>query len=182
MCSSHKSLTNIPEMGRLRGYMCACMYEISFFTGGRKPEERPVARRSSFRAVKPVMPYEVGPEDESIMNLEASPVPMVPPPVVPPVLIPDEDRRTRRRGSQLWVLFTYCLEPFAVSLFKGTFYSLNLNKSISFSSFARVYCCRISSSFSERNYLWKYLQYRYIWNFERAFSKWLVCVLRMAYS
>ncbi|KAK1136534.1 hypothetical protein K0M31_001085 [Melipona bicolor] len=70
--------------------------------GGRKPEERPTVRRSSFRAVKPVMPYEVGAEDESMMNLEASPVPVVPPKVVPPpVLGPDEERRTRRRGSQL---------------------------------------------------------------------------------
>ncbi|XP_071860837.1 regulating synaptic membrane exocytosis protein fife [Bombus fervidus] len=70
--------------------------------GGRKPEERPTARRSSFRAVKPVMPYEVGAEDESMMNLEASPVAVVSPKVVPPsVLGPDEERRTRRRGSQL---------------------------------------------------------------------------------
>ncbi|KOC69229.1 hypothetical protein WH47_11014 [Habropoda laboriosa] len=70
--------------------------------GGRKPEERPSGRRSSFRAVKPVMPYEVGAEDESMMNLEASAVSVVPPTVVPqPVLIPDEERRTRRKGSQL---------------------------------------------------------------------------------
>ncbi|CAK9800701.1 Regulating synaptic membrane exocytosis protein 2 [Anthophora plagiata] len=68
--------------------------------GGRKPEERPTARRSSFRAVKPVMPYEVGAGDESMMNLEVSAV--VPPTVVSqPVLIPDEERRTRRKGSQL---------------------------------------------------------------------------------
>ena len=76
--------------------------ENFFLPGGRKPEERPTVRRSSFRAVKPVMPYEVGAEDESMMNLEASPVPVVPPKVVPPpVLGPDEERRTRRRGSQL---------------------------------------------------------------------------------
>lgn len=76
--------------------------EISFFPGGRKPEERPTGRRSSFRSVKPVMPYEVGGEDESMMNLGAFPVSVVSPKVVPPpVLGPDEDRRTRRRGSQL---------------------------------------------------------------------------------
>ncbi|OAD54042.1 Protein piccolo [Eufriesea mexicana] len=70
--------------------------------GGRKPEERPSGRRSSFRSVKPVMPYEVGGEDESMMNLGAFPVSVVSPKVVPPpVLGPDEDRRTRRRGSQL---------------------------------------------------------------------------------
>lgn len=68
--------------------------------GGRKPpEERPATRRLSFRVVKP---YEVGAEDESMMNLEASTVPVVSPKVVPPpVLGPDEERRTRRRGSQL---------------------------------------------------------------------------------
>ncbi|XP_012344430.1 regulating synaptic membrane exocytosis protein 1 [Apis florea] len=68
--------------------------------GGRKPpEERPATRRLSFRVVKP---YEVGAEDESMMNLEASSVPVVSPKVVPPpVLGPDEERRTRRRGSQL---------------------------------------------------------------------------------
>lgn len=49
-----------------------------------------------------MMPYEVGAEDESMMNLEASPVAVVSPKVVPPsVLGPDEERRTRRRGSQL---------------------------------------------------------------------------------
>ncbi|XP_076669280.1 regulating synaptic membrane exocytosis protein fife isoform X3 [Andrena cerasifolii] len=70
--------------------------------GGRKPEERPTIRRSSFRAVKPLMPYEVGAGDESMMNLEGTSVPVVPPAVVPqPVLVPDEERRTRRRGSQL---------------------------------------------------------------------------------
>lgn len=52
------------------------------------------------------MPYEVGADDESMMNLEASPVAVVSPKVVPPsVLGPDEERRTRRRGSQLWVLY-----------------------------------------------------------------------------
>lgn len=74
---------------------------FSFFSpGGRKPpEERPATRRLSFRVVKP---YEVGAEDESMMNLEASTVPVVSPKVVPPpVLGPDEERRTRRRGSQL---------------------------------------------------------------------------------
>ncbi|XP_076751785.1 regulating synaptic membrane exocytosis protein fife isoform X2 [Xylocopa sonorina] len=70
--------------------------------GSRKGEERPTARRSSFRGVKPVMPYEVGAEDESMMNLDASSVAVVSPKVVPPpVLGPDEERRTRRRGSQL---------------------------------------------------------------------------------
>ncbi|XP_031367771.1 regulating synaptic membrane exocytosis protein 1 isoform X3 [Apis dorsata] len=72
----------------------------SSVAGGRKPpEERPATRRLSFRVVKP---YEVGAEDESMMNLEASSVPVVSPKVVPPpVLGPDEERRTRRRGSQL---------------------------------------------------------------------------------
>lgn len=73
---------------------------LFFSPGGRKPpEERPATRRLSFRVVKP---YEVGAEDESMMNLEASTVPVVSPKVVPPpVLGPDEERRTRRRGSQL---------------------------------------------------------------------------------
>lgn len=81
--------------------MCSC--ERNFHSpGGRKPEERPTIRRSSFRAVKPLMPYEVGAGDESMMNLEGTSVPVVPPAVVPqPVLVPDEERRTRRRGSQL---------------------------------------------------------------------------------
>ncbi|XP_076244802.1 regulating synaptic membrane exocytosis protein fife isoform X2 [Calliopsis andreniformis] len=76
--------------------------------GGRKPEERSTIRRPSFRAVKPVMPYEVGGEDESMMKLETA-VPVVPPVVAPvapavvpqSVVVPDEERRTRRRGSQL---------------------------------------------------------------------------------
>ncbi|XP_054006344.1 regulating synaptic membrane exocytosis protein 1 isoform X3 [Hylaeus anthracinus] len=67
--------------------------------GNRKPEERPTSRRSSFRATKPVMPYEVGAEDESLMNLEPTPVPVTV--AQPPVLAPEEERRTRRRGSQL---------------------------------------------------------------------------------
>ncbi|XP_076230361.1 regulating synaptic membrane exocytosis protein fife isoform X2 [Nomia melanderi] len=54
---------------------------------------------------KPVMPYEVGAEDESMMNLDAAPisVPVVSPAVVtqPPILVPDEERRNRRKGSQL---------------------------------------------------------------------------------
>ncbi|XP_076178462.1 regulating synaptic membrane exocytosis protein fife isoform X2 [Ptiloglossa arizonensis] len=71
--------------------------------GSRKPEERPTSRRPSFRATKPVMPYDVGADDESMMNLEPMSVPVIPPTVVaqPPILIPDEERRSRRRGSQL---------------------------------------------------------------------------------
>ncbi|KAL0117950.1 hypothetical protein PUN28_008967 [Cardiocondyla obscurior] len=69
--------------------------------GTREPEERPVTRRSSFRAVKPVMPYDVAADDEKMIKLDPSSAPAVPPPVSPPVLIPDEERRTRRRGSQL---------------------------------------------------------------------------------
>nr|XP_012147152.1 PREDICTED: regulating synaptic membrane exocytosis protein 1 [Megachile rotundata] len=90
-----------PGVGGLNAMAIAAAQQRASISaqGGRKPEERPTSRRSSFRAVKPVMPYEVGAEDESMMNLEASSVPVVPP--AQPVLVPDEERRTRRRGSQL---------------------------------------------------------------------------------
>lgn len=74
---------------------------ICFLAGAREPEERPVTRRSSFRAVKPVMPYEVAADDEKMIKLDSSSAPAVAPPVSQPVLIPDEERRNRRRGSQL---------------------------------------------------------------------------------
>ncbi|XP_018353943.1 PREDICTED: regulating synaptic membrane exocytosis protein 1 isoform X2 [Trachymyrmex septentrionalis] len=66
--------------------------------GTREPEER--ARRSSFRAVKPVMPYDAA-DDEKMIKLDSSSAPAVVPPVSQPVLVPDEERRNRRRGSQL---------------------------------------------------------------------------------
>ncbi|XP_077264396.1 regulating synaptic membrane exocytosis protein fife isoform X3 [Temnothorax americanus] len=69
--------------------------------GTREPEERPVTRRSSFRAVKPVMPYDVAADDEKMIKLDSSSAPAVAPPVSQPALIPDEERRNRRRGSQL---------------------------------------------------------------------------------
>ncbi|RLU20232.1 hypothetical protein DMN91_006839 [Ooceraea biroi] len=69
--------------------------------GARESEERPTARRSSFRAVKPVMPYEVVADDEKMIKLDSSSAPAVAPPVSQPVLVPDEERRNRRRGSQL---------------------------------------------------------------------------------
>lgn len=72
---------------------------ICFFAGTREPEERP-ARRSSFRAVKPVMPYDAA-DDEKMIKLDSSSAPAVVPPVSQPVLVPDEERRNRRRGSQL---------------------------------------------------------------------------------
>ena len=71
---------------------------ICFFAGTREPEER--ARRSSFRAVKPVMPYDAA-DDEKMIKLDSSSAPAVVPPVSQPVLVPDEERRNRRRGSQL---------------------------------------------------------------------------------
>ncbi|KYN07026.1 Protein piccolo [Cyphomyrmex costatus] len=67
--------------------------------GTREPEERP-ARRSSFRAVKPVMPYDAA-DDEKMIKLDSSSAPAVVSPASQPVLIPDEERRNRRRGSQL---------------------------------------------------------------------------------
>lgn len=73
---------------------------VCFFVGAREPEERPVTRRSSFRAVKP-MPYEVAADDEKMIKLDSSSAPAVTPPVSQPVLVPDEERRNRRRGSQL---------------------------------------------------------------------------------
>ncbi|XP_020291700.1 regulating synaptic membrane exocytosis protein 1 isoform X3 [Pseudomyrmex gracilis] len=70
--------------------------------GAREPEDRPVTRRSSFRAVKPVMPYEVAVDDEKMIKIDSAPVsPAVVSPVPQPVLVPDEERRNRRRGSQL---------------------------------------------------------------------------------
>lgn len=74
---------------------------ICFLAGAREPEERPVTRRSSFRAVKPVMPYEVAADDEKMIKLDSSSAPAVAPSVPQPVLVPDEERRNRRRGSQL---------------------------------------------------------------------------------
>ncbi|KAL2712254.1 regulating synaptic membrane exocytosis protein 2 isoform X1, partial [Vespula squamosa] len=68
--------------------------------GVREPEDRPITRRASFRSVKPMLPYEVGAEEE-IMNMDQS-VSVVQQTITqPPVLIPDEERRSRRRGSQL---------------------------------------------------------------------------------
>lgn len=69
-----------------------------FFAGARESEERHMTRRSSFRAVKP---YEVAADDEKMIKLDSSAAPAVVPPVAQPVLIPDEERRNRRRGSQL---------------------------------------------------------------------------------
>ncbi|KAI4472354.1 hypothetical protein M0802_016908, partial [Mischocyttarus mexicanus] len=70
--------------------------------GSREPEERPMTRRASFRGVKPILPYDVGGEEEKIINMDTTPVPVVPQTVTQsPVLIPDEERRSRRRGSQL---------------------------------------------------------------------------------
>ncbi|XP_043501097.1 regulating synaptic membrane exocytosis protein 1 isoform X2 [Polistes fuscatus] len=70
--------------------------------GAREPEDRPITRRSSFRGVKSILPYDVGGEEEKIINMDTTTVPVVPPTVTQPsVLIPDEERRSRRRGSQL---------------------------------------------------------------------------------
>ncbi|XP_025603106.2 regulating synaptic membrane exocytosis protein 1 isoform X2 [Athalia rosae] len=73
-----------------------------FAQGNREPEERSVqtSRRSSFRAVKPVLPYDMGTEEEKVINLDTSPT-TEPSNAQSPALAPDEDRRTRRRGSQL---------------------------------------------------------------------------------
>ncbi|XP_014478309.1 PREDICTED: regulating synaptic membrane exocytosis protein 1 isoform X2 [Dinoponera quadriceps] len=65
--------------------------------GARESEERHQARRSSFRAVKP---YEVAADEEKMIKLDSSPASAVVPAVAQP-LVPDEERRTRRRGSQL---------------------------------------------------------------------------------
>ncbi|XP_032672413.1 regulating synaptic membrane exocytosis protein 1 isoform X2 [Odontomachus brunneus] len=65
--------------------------------GGREPEDRHQGRRPSFRAVKP---YEVAADEEKMIKLDSSSAPVVPPAVAQP-LVPDEERRTRRRGSQL---------------------------------------------------------------------------------
>ncbi|EFN83178.1 Protein piccolo, partial [Harpegnathos saltator] len=54
------------------------------------------ARRSSFRAVKP---YEIVADEEKMIKLDSSPVAVAPAVIQP--LVPDEERRTRRRGSQL---------------------------------------------------------------------------------
>ncbi|XP_011141417.2 regulating synaptic membrane exocytosis protein 2 isoform X3 [Harpegnathos saltator] len=64
--------------------------------GVREPEERHQARRSSFRAVKP---YEIVADEEKMIKLDSSPVAVAPAVIQP--LVPDEERRTRRRGSQL---------------------------------------------------------------------------------
>ncbi|XP_047349720.1 regulating synaptic membrane exocytosis protein 1 isoform X4 [Vespa velutina] len=70
--------------------------------GAREPEDRPMTRRASFRTVKPILPYEVGPEEEKIINMDPTPVTVVQQTVTQsPVLVPDEERRSRRRGSQL---------------------------------------------------------------------------------
>lgn len=74
---------------------------VHFLVGAREPEERPTTRRSSFRAVKPVMPYEVAADEEKMIKLDSSSATAVVPPVSQPVLVPDEERRNRRRGSQL---------------------------------------------------------------------------------
>ncbi|XP_043283808.1 regulating synaptic membrane exocytosis protein 1 isoform X2 [Venturia canescens] len=60
--------------------------------GAREPEEvRPSGRRPSFRAVIPVMPYEMPGDEEKMINLDANSSPDVIPPTQP----------QRRRGSQL---------------------------------------------------------------------------------
>ncbi|XP_034941618.1 regulating synaptic membrane exocytosis protein 1 isoform X2 [Chelonus insularis] len=61
--------------------------------GSRDPEERSPGRRQSYRAVKPVMPYEMGNDDEKIINLDATATPE------PSPVQPDEPRR--RRASML---------------------------------------------------------------------------------
>lgn len=67
----------------------------------REPEERSVpSRRPSFRAVKSVLPYDMGGEEEKVINLDTTPAPETTS-SQSPALAPDEDRRTRRRGSQL---------------------------------------------------------------------------------
>ncbi|XP_015587944.1 protein piccolo isoform X2 [Cephus cinctus] len=87
--------------------------------GSREPEERSMSRRPSFRATKPsAMPYEMDPEEEKIVSLDAAPSDMSSSALALGVnaptgtstfsqhsqqtaLGPDEDRRNRRRGSQL---------------------------------------------------------------------------------
>ena len=60
------------------------------------PAGAPTGRRPSFRANKPVMPYEGAPtDDEKMINLDAAPASEA------AALMPDEEMRTRRRGSQL---------------------------------------------------------------------------------
>ncbi|XP_031785804.1 regulating synaptic membrane exocytosis protein 1 isoform X2 [Nasonia vitripennis] len=75
--------------------------------GRREPDAEtqpaPTSRRPSFRANKPVMPYEMSAgapgtaDDEKMINLDAAPKPEVD----QGILMPDEELRTRRRGSQL---------------------------------------------------------------------------------
>ncbi|XP_044009202.1 regulating synaptic membrane exocytosis protein 1 isoform X2 [Aphidius gifuensis] len=62
--------------------------------GSREPEDRP-ARRPSFRAVKPIMPYEMANDDEKIINLDTATQEL-------PVSLSDEPRPApRRRASML---------------------------------------------------------------------------------
>ncbi|XP_023288605.1 regulating synaptic membrane exocytosis protein 1 [Orussus abietinus] len=64
-------------------------------------EERPcrdVGRRASFRAVKPLLPYEMVSDQEKVIDLDApSPAEASPAPQPPP----EEEKRLRRRVSQL---------------------------------------------------------------------------------
>lgn len=73
------------------------------FSGSREPEDRPSSRRPSIRVgVKPVMPYDIAADEEKIINLDLAQTPEVAPQSVQTsILAPDEERRPRRRGSQL---------------------------------------------------------------------------------
>ncbi|KAK0086079.1 hypothetical protein PV325_003904 [Microctonus aethiopoides] len=64
--------------------------------GSREPEERSPGRRQSFRVVKPVMAYEMGGDDEKIINLDANSGSEVGGNVQS-----DEPRPNRRRASML---------------------------------------------------------------------------------
>ncbi|XP_066589464.1 regulating synaptic membrane exocytosis protein 1 isoform X2 [Prorops nasuta] len=64
---------------------------ISVQGSSREADARPTGRRSSFRNVKPMAPYEV---DDKLVTHDA-------PTSSAAGLVPDEERRTKRRGSQL---------------------------------------------------------------------------------
>ncbi|XP_051157370.1 regulating synaptic membrane exocytosis protein 1 isoform X2 [Leptopilina boulardi] len=82
----------------------AAQHRASFSSqGSREPEDRPSSRRPSIRAtVKPVMPYDIAADEEKIINLDLAQTPEVAPQSgQTSILAPDEERRTRRRGSHL---------------------------------------------------------------------------------
>ncbi|XP_046601844.1 regulating synaptic membrane exocytosis protein 1 isoform X1 [Neodiprion lecontei] len=101
--------------------IAAAQQRASMFAqaGAREPEERSVpSRRPSFRAVKSVLPYDMEADEEKVINLDTALTSEVTASQAP-ALVLDDDRRSRRRGSQLPDINAIRSLPVAPAVTKG---------------------------------------------------------------